>query len=157
MEAVRLRKENQIYSADEKRALASFNQEERRKRENKILASFREMVYRKTKGKDDKWGLSDFASGHFNIKKEMWVLDINTKSLLFCFCFEFFFDVWFQLAQVDLRLCSQGWLWTLGLLSPPSECWDSRCVPPGPAKKAIVLWNGFSGLLCLLFNSSVLQ
>lgn len=55
MEAVRLRKENQIYSADEKRALASFNQEERRKRENKILASFREMVYRKTKGKDEKW------------------------------------------------------------------------------------------------------
>ncbi|XP_069468789.1 NF-kappa-B-activating protein [Ambystoma mexicanum] len=54
MEAVRLRKENQIYSADEKRALASFNQEERRKRENKILSSFREMVYRKTKGKDDK-------------------------------------------------------------------------------------------------------
>nr|XP_025708412.1 NF-kappa-B-activating protein isoform X2 [Callorhinus ursinus] len=44
MEAVRLRKENQIYSADEKRALASFNQEERRKRENKILASFREMA-----------------------------------------------------------------------------------------------------------------
>ncbi|XP_004628545.1 NKAP-like protein [Octodon degus] len=54
MEAVRLRKENQIYSADEKRALASFNQEERRNRENKILASLREMVYRKTKGKDDK-------------------------------------------------------------------------------------------------------
>lgn len=54
MEAVRLRKENQIYSADEKRALASFNQEERRKRENKILASFREMVYRKTKGKEEK-------------------------------------------------------------------------------------------------------
>lgn len=44
----------------------------------------------------------------FNIKKEMWVLDINIKSLLFCFCFEFFFDVWFQLARVDLRLCSQG-------------------------------------------------
>ncbi|KAJ8348766.1 hypothetical protein SKAU_G00273550 [Synaphobranchus kaupii] len=54
MEAVRLRKENQIYSADEKRALASFNQEERRKRENKILSSFREMVYRKTKGKEEK-------------------------------------------------------------------------------------------------------
>ncbi|ELK02650.1 NKAP-like protein [Pteropus alecto] len=54
MEAVRLRKENQIYSADEKRALASFNQEERRRRESKILASFREMVHRKTKGKDDK-------------------------------------------------------------------------------------------------------
>ncbi|KAM3867276.1 NF-kappa-B-activating protein [Diretmus argenteus] len=53
MEAVRLRKENQIYSADEKRALASFNQEERRKRESKILSSFREMVYRKTKGKEE--------------------------------------------------------------------------------------------------------
>lgn len=57
MEAVRLRKENQIYSADEKRALASFNQEERRKRESKILSSFREMVYRKTKGKDEKWSV----------------------------------------------------------------------------------------------------
>ncbi|XP_034037666.1 NF-kappa-B-activating protein [Thalassophryne amazonica] len=54
MEAVRLRKENQIYSADEKRALASFGQEERRKREAKILSSFREMVSRKTKGKEEK-------------------------------------------------------------------------------------------------------
>nr|DBA15618.1 TPA: hypothetical protein GDO54_004807 [Pyxicephalus adspersus] len=54
MEAVRLRKENQIYSADEKRALASFNHEERRKRENKILSGFREMVYLKTKGTEDK-------------------------------------------------------------------------------------------------------
>ncbi|KAK3699396.1 hypothetical protein QZH41_018551, partial [Actinostola sp. cb2023] len=42
MEAVRLRKENQIYSADEKRALAMFNYEERSKRENKILSDFRE-------------------------------------------------------------------------------------------------------------------
>lgn len=54
MEAVRLRKENQIYSADEKRALASFNREERLKRENKILSGFREMVQRKTKGKEEK-------------------------------------------------------------------------------------------------------
>ncbi|XP_072913963.1 NF-kappa-B-activating protein [Hemitrygon akajei] len=54
MEAVRLRKENQIYSADEKRALASFNKEERLKRENKILSGFREMVQRKTKGKEEK-------------------------------------------------------------------------------------------------------
>ena len=38
MEAVRLRKENQIYSADEKRALAMFNYEERSKREKKILS-----------------------------------------------------------------------------------------------------------------------
>jgi len=49
MEAVRLRKENQIYSADEKRALAMFSKEERDKRENKILGQFREMVQDKLK------------------------------------------------------------------------------------------------------------
>lgn len=49
MEAVRLRKENQIYSADEKRALAMFSKEERVKRENKILGQFREMVHEKLK------------------------------------------------------------------------------------------------------------
>ena len=47
MEAVRLRKENQIYSADEKRALATFNHEERSKREVKILSQFKEMVHKK--------------------------------------------------------------------------------------------------------------
>lgn len=46
MEAVRIRKENQIYSADEKRALAMFSKEERQKRENRILTQFREMVNR---------------------------------------------------------------------------------------------------------------
>lgn len=44
MEAVRLRKENQIYSADEKRALAMFNREERQKRESKILSQFKEVI-----------------------------------------------------------------------------------------------------------------
>ena len=52
MEAVRLRKENQIYSADEKRALAKFNHEERSKRETKILSQFREMVHKKTANKN---------------------------------------------------------------------------------------------------------
>ncbi|XP_015127512.1 NKAP family protein CG6066 [Diachasma alloeum] len=47
MEAVRIRKENQIYSADEKRALAMFSKEERQKRENLILGQFREMVTQK--------------------------------------------------------------------------------------------------------------
>lgn len=47
MEAVRLRKENQIYSADEKRALAMFSKEERQKRENKILTQFRDIVNNK--------------------------------------------------------------------------------------------------------------
>ncbi|ELT89583.1 hypothetical protein CAPTEDRAFT_171424 [Capitella teleta] len=52
MEAVRLRKENQVYSADEKRALANFNHEERTKRENKILSQFRELVHKKMKEHD---------------------------------------------------------------------------------------------------------
>jgi len=52
MEAVRLRKENQIYSADEKRALATFSKEERQKRENKILGQFREMVHDKLNKQD---------------------------------------------------------------------------------------------------------
>jgi len=51
MEAVRLRKENQIYSADEKRALAMFNKEERAKRENKILSQFREVINAKMTNK----------------------------------------------------------------------------------------------------------
>lgn len=53
MEAVRLRKENQIYSADEKRALANFNHEERTKREMKILTQLKEMVRKKMEAK--KW------------------------------------------------------------------------------------------------------
>ena len=47
MEAVRLRKENQIYSADEKRALAMFSKDERQKRESKILHQFKAMVKQK--------------------------------------------------------------------------------------------------------------
>ncbi|UXI20447.1 striatin [Sarcoptes scabiei] len=47
MEAVRIRKENQIYSADEKRALAMFNKEERSKREAKILTQFKKMIQSK--------------------------------------------------------------------------------------------------------------
>ena len=44
MNAVRLRKENQIYSAEEKRALAMFNYEEKQKRESQILNDFRSLV-----------------------------------------------------------------------------------------------------------------
>jgi len=44
MNAVRMRKENQVISAEEKRALANFNYEQRSKKENEIIAGFREMV-----------------------------------------------------------------------------------------------------------------
>lgn len=51
MEAVRIRKENQIYSADEKRALAMFNKEERSKREAKVLNQLKDMIKSKTSNK----------------------------------------------------------------------------------------------------------
>jgi len=49
MEAVRLRKENQIYSADEKRALATFNHESRAKKEQSLMTQFQDIVYAKLK------------------------------------------------------------------------------------------------------------
>ncbi|XP_045766024.1 NKAP family protein CG6066 [Maniola jurtina] len=53
MEAVRIRKENQIYSADEKRALAAFSKEERAKRENAILAQFRDVLSARAHRRED--------------------------------------------------------------------------------------------------------
>eukprot|EP00041_Stephanoeca_diplocostata_P012002 m.198971 g.198971 ORF g.198971 m.198971 type:complete len:304 (+) comp18769_c0_seq2:168-1079(+) len=53
MEAVRLRKENQIYSADERRALAMFHYEEHQKKENKILGDFRELLSQSKKKPTD--------------------------------------------------------------------------------------------------------
>ena len=44
MEAVRLRKENQIYSADEKRALATFDKLERDKKEERIMDQFKSLI-----------------------------------------------------------------------------------------------------------------
>lgn len=52
MEAVRIRKENQIYSADEKRALAAFSKEERQKRENAILSQFRDVLQARAQRRD---------------------------------------------------------------------------------------------------------
>ena len=54
MEAVRIRKENQIYSADEKRALASFSREEREKREKIILSKFKDIITAKTSAANKK-------------------------------------------------------------------------------------------------------
>ncbi|PVU95901.1 hypothetical protein BB559_002564 [Furculomyces boomerangus] len=47
MNAVRLRKENQIITAEEKRQLLIFNTEEREKKERKIVTEFREMMMSK--------------------------------------------------------------------------------------------------------------
>lgn len=44
MNAIRIRKENQVISAEEKRALLLFNQEEKAKKESKIIGDFREML-----------------------------------------------------------------------------------------------------------------
>lgn len=47
MEAVRLRKENQVYSAEELAALQQFSKEERKLREEKVLNQFRTIVQAK--------------------------------------------------------------------------------------------------------------
>ncbi|KAF1783543.1 NF-kappa-B-activating protein/UPF0396 [Phytophthora cactorum] len=44
MNAVRIRKENQVYTAEEKRALALINFEEKQQRENTIMNDFKEML-----------------------------------------------------------------------------------------------------------------
>jgi hypothetical protein len=44
MNAIRIRKENQVYSAEEKRALALITAEERQQKENQILGEFRTML-----------------------------------------------------------------------------------------------------------------
>lgn len=46
MNAIRIRKENQVYSAEEKAALAMFNFEENRKKEQKILVDMQRLVSR---------------------------------------------------------------------------------------------------------------
>jgi hypothetical protein len=46
MNAVRIRKENQVYSAEEKAALAMFNFEENKRKEEKILNEMKSLVDR---------------------------------------------------------------------------------------------------------------
>ena len=50
MNAVRLRKENQVYSAEEQRALALINFEEKAKREAKVLEDLKKLVDRTVGG-----------------------------------------------------------------------------------------------------------
>lgn len=44
MNAVRLRKENQVFNAEERRALALIMFEEKQQKENEILGNFRKML-----------------------------------------------------------------------------------------------------------------
>lgn len=53
MNAVRIRKENQIYSAEEQRALALITLEENQQKESALLQDFREMLKDKLKGSGD--------------------------------------------------------------------------------------------------------
>ncbi|KAF3955079.1 hypothetical protein CMV_019658 [Castanea mollissima] len=46
MNAIRIRKENQVYSAEDKRALAMFNYEEKAKREHKVMVDLQRLVQR---------------------------------------------------------------------------------------------------------------
>jgi len=49
MEAIRLRKENQIFSAHDKRTLAKFNHDVKSKKEAQLLGQFRELIRSKQK------------------------------------------------------------------------------------------------------------
>jgi hemoglobin-like flavoprotein len=46
MNAIRIRKENQVYSAEDKLALAMFNYEEKAKREHKVMSDLQRLVQR---------------------------------------------------------------------------------------------------------------
>ncbi|KYF45288.1 heat shock protein [Toxoplasma gondii ARI] len=46
MNAIRIRKENQVYSAEEQRALAMFNYEEKANREAQLINDLRDMLKR---------------------------------------------------------------------------------------------------------------
>ena len=50
MNAVRMRKENQVISAEEKRGILKMQKEEKDKRENLIVGGFREMLEERLKG-----------------------------------------------------------------------------------------------------------
>ncbi|KAK4369585.1 hypothetical protein RND71_013377 [Anisodus tanguticus] len=52
MNAIRIRKENQVYSAEDKRALAMFNYEEKAKREQKVMADLQRLVQRHIGGQE---------------------------------------------------------------------------------------------------------
>uniref|UniRef100_A0A7S0ZLF9 NF-kappa-B-activating protein C-terminal domain-containing protein n=1 Tax=Timspurckia oligopyrenoides TaxID=708627 RepID=A0A7S0ZLF9_9RHOD len=52
MEAVRVRKESQVYSAEERAALARFNYEDKEAREKRTLAQFRKLVQSKSHNPD---------------------------------------------------------------------------------------------------------
>merc|ERR1719183_2674385 len=49
MNAVRIRKENQVYSAEEKRALSMYNFEEKANRESMLVGELREMLEKRQK------------------------------------------------------------------------------------------------------------
>lgn len=44
MNAVRIRKENQVYSAEEQRALAMYNYEERANRDAQLISDLKDML-----------------------------------------------------------------------------------------------------------------
>jgi len=54
MNAVRLRKENQVYSAEEKRALALITMEEKQQKEAALMEDFRTMLKEKEKKREGK-------------------------------------------------------------------------------------------------------
>jgi len=61
MNAVRLRKENQVYSAEEQRALAMFNFEEKANRETQLIMDLRDMIQTTQEKLEDKFDSGGIA------------------------------------------------------------------------------------------------
>jgi len=61
MNAVRLRKENQVYSAEEKRALAMITFEEKQQKENKIVGELRTMLQKSVESAAVGWTDGDIG------------------------------------------------------------------------------------------------
>jgi len=59
MNAVRIRKENQVYSAEEKRALALYNFEEKASRETALVTDLREMLHRRQQNINEASGYAE--------------------------------------------------------------------------------------------------
>eukprot|EP00891_Asterochloris_glomerata_P005876 jgi/Astpho2/5876/e_gw1.00080.216.1_t len=63
MNAIRIRKENQIYSQEERAALAMFNYEENKKKEQKILGDMQKLVQSHLAENEDEDGTFEAPAG----------------------------------------------------------------------------------------------
>ncbi|KAI3449649.1 hypothetical protein Pfo_006314 [Paulownia fortunei] len=84
MNAIRIRKENQVYSAEDKRALAMFNYEEKAKREQKVMADLQRLVQRHI-GQDAGPSHDPFGGRAGEASEILFLIMVAERELNFCF------------------------------------------------------------------------